>query len=81
MAEVIGIIIAIVLSSIVCVAVLEWFSDYCELKRRVEERDDFEKLMRKQLELDAARLKAQEDLLREACRSQAEEYDDGYEED
>ena len=41
----------------------------------------FEKLMRKQLELDAARLKAQEDLLREACRSQAEEYDDGYEED
>lgn len=81
MAEVIDIIIVIVLGSILCVAVLEWFSDYCELKRRVEENGDFEKLMHKQLELDAARLKAQEDLLREACRSQAEEYDDGHEED
>ena len=29
--------------------------------------------MRGQLELDAARLKAQEDLLREACRSWAED--------
>ncbi len=73
MSEVIDIIIAIVLGSILCVAVLEWFSDYCELKRRVEESDDFEKLMRKQLELDTARLKAQEDLLREACRSWAED--------
>jgi hypothetical protein len=73
MSEVIGIIIVIVLGSILCVAVLEWFSDYCELKRRVEESDDFEKLMRKQLELDTARLKAQEDLLREACRSWAED--------
>lgn len=81
MSEVIGIIIVIVVSSILCVAVFDWFCDYCELKRRVEENDDFEKLMRKQLELDAARLKAQEDLLREACRSQAEEYENGYEED
>ena len=50
-----------------------WFGEYYDLKRQMEENDDFEKLMRKQLELDAARLKAQEDLLREACRSQAEE--------
>lgn len=81
MSEVIDIIIVIVVGSILCVAVFDWFCDYCELKRRVEENDDFEKLMRKQLELDAARLKAQEDLLREACRSQAEEYENGYEED
>lgn len=81
MAEIIDIIIVIALGGILGVAVLEWFSDYCELKKRVEESDDFEKLMRKQLELDAARLKAQEDMLREACRSQAEEYEDGYEED
>lgn len=80
MAEAIDIIIVIVLGSIICVAMFEWFSDYCELKKKVEESDDFEKLMRKQLELDAARLKAQEDLLREACRSQAEEYENGHEE-
>ena len=81
MLEIIDIVIVIVLGSIVCVAVFEWFCDYCNLKKRVEESDDFEKLMRKQLELDAARLKAQEDMLREAFRSQAEEYEDGYEED
>ncbi len=73
MAEVIDIIIVIVLGSILCVKAYDWFDDYCELKRRLEENDDFEKLMRKQLELDAARLKAQEDLLREACRSWAED--------
>lgn len=81
MLEIIDILIVIVLGSIVCVAISEWFFDYCELKKRVEESDDFEKLMRKQLELDAARLKAQEDMLREACRSQAEEYEDEYEAD
>lgn len=81
MAEVIDIIIVIVLGSILCVAVFDWFCDYCELKKRVEENGDFEKLMRKQLELDVARLQAQEDLLREACRSQAEEYEDEYAED
>ena len=58
-----------------------WFREYYDLKRQMEENDDFEKLMRKQLELDAARLKAQEDLLREACRSQAEEEYEEYVED
>lgn len=81
MSEVIDIIVVIVLGSILCVAVFEWFSDYCELKRRVEENGDFEKLMHKQLELDAARLKAQEDLLREACRSWAENDGEEYEEE
>lgn len=73
MAEVIDIIIVIVLGSILCVMAYDWLCDYCELKKRVEEGDDFENLMRKQLELDAARLRAQEDLLREACRSWAED--------
>lgn len=82
MSEVVDIIIAIVLGSILCVMAYDWFCDYCELKKRMEESNDFEKLMRKQLELDAARLKAQEDLLREACRSQMEEeYEDEYEEE
>ena len=73
MSEVIGIIIVIVLGSVLCVMAYDWLCDYCELKKRVEESDNFEKLMRGQLELDAARLKAQEDLLREACRSWAED--------
>lgn len=73
MAEVIDIIILIVLGSILCVMAYDWLCDYCELKKKVEESGDFEKLMRKQLELDTARLKAQEDLLREACRSWAED--------
>ena len=81
MLEIIDILIVIVLGSIVCVAISGWFFDQWNLKKRVEESDDFGELMRKQLELDAARLKAQEDLLREACRSQAEEYEDEYEED
>lgn len=81
MLEIIDIVIVIVLGSVLCAIAYDWLCDYCNLKKRVEESDDFEKLMRKQLELDAARLKAQEDLLREACRSQAEEYEDEYEED
>lgn len=82
MAEVIDIIILIVLGSILCVMAYDWLCDYCELKKKVEESDNFEKLMRGQLELDATRLKAQEDLLREACRSWAEEENgEGYEEE
>lgn len=73
MLEVIDILTVIVLGSILSVMAYDWLCDYCEFKKRVEESDDFEKLMRKQLELDAARLKAQEDLLREACRSWAED--------
>lgn len=79
MLDVIDIIAVIVLGSILCVMAYDWFCNYCELKKRVEENGDFEKLMRKQLKLDTARLKAQEDLLREACRSWAEEeYADEY---
>jgi len=84
MFTIIGGIIVIVLGGFLCAALFEWYCHYRELKERVEESDDFEKLMRKQLELDAARLKAYEDMLREACRSQAEgedEYEDEYDEE
>lgn len=76
------IIIIIIAGGVLGVAAYDWLCDYCELKKMVEENDDFEKLMRKQLELDAERLRAYEDMLREACWSQAEEeYGDDYEED
>lgn len=45
---------------------------YHKRKKREAEQDGFSRLMREMLELDADRLKVQEDLLREACRSWAE---------
>ena len=65
------VIILILLGVCLLIAADCLLEKYYDLKRIVEEKDDFEKLMRKQLELDAARLKAQEDLLHEACRSWA----------
>ena len=67
------IIILILLGVSLFIVADYWLEKYFELRRIVEEKSDFEKLMRKQLELDAARLKAQEDLLHEACRSWAED--------
>lgn len=67
------VIILILLGVCLIIAADCLLEKYYDLKRIVEEKDDFEKLMRKQLELDAARLKAQEDLLHEACRSWAED--------
>lgn len=76
------IMIIIIAGGVLGAAAYDWLCDYCELKKMVEEDDDFEKLMRKQLELDAERLRAYEDMLREACQSQVEEeYGDEYEED
>lgn len=69
----VDIIFLTIFSAAMCVTAYYWFEKYYDLKESVEENDDFEKLMRRQLELDAARLKAQEDLLREACRSWAED--------
>ena len=66
------IIFMVVLCAAIAVMAWRWLDRYCEFKEIVEEKDDFEKLMRKQLELDSARLKAQEDLLRKACCSWAE---------
>ena len=76
------IIIIIIAGGVLGAAAYDWFGDYCELKKTLEESNDFEKLMRKQLELDAESLRAYEDILREACQSQAEEeYEDEYVED
>lgn len=62
------IIMLILLGVMLFMVVDHWIKKYKKLKRIVEEKDDFEKLMYKQLELDAIRFRAHEDLLREACR-------------
>ena len=68
-----NVIILILLGVCLIIAADCLLEKYYDLKRSVSETDELEKLMRKQLELDAARLKAQEDLLHEACRSWAED--------
>lgn len=74
---IVGTIAIVMAGGILCAVAYDWFGDYCELKKTLEESNDFEKLMRKRLELDAESLRAYEDILREACRSQMEEeYED-----
>ena len=50
------IIILILLGVSLFIVADYWLEKYFELRRIVEEKSDFEKLMRKQLELDAASL-------------------------
>ena len=76
-----GIFILLVLS--ICLALLVLFlllcySDYRHLK---QENNHFNRMVKEQFEMNSNSLNAYEAMLREACRSQAEEYDDEYEED
>lgn len=79
----------------ICVSIFlitECFLDCRDYIKQEKDGDSFEHLMLEMLELDASRLKAQEDLLREACRSWAEtdegteadysgDYDEDYDEE
>ena len=76
-----GIFILLVLS--ICLALLVLFillcySDYRHLK---QENNHFNRMVKEQFEMNSNSLNAYEAMLREACRSQAEEYEDEYEED
>ena len=76
-----GIFILLVLS--ICLALLVLFlllcySDYRHLK---QENNHFNRMVKEQYEMNSNSLNAYEAMLREACRSQAEEYEDEYEED
>ena len=75
-----GIFILLVLS--ICLALLVLFlllcySDYRHLK---QENNHFNRMVKEQFEMNSNSLNAYEAMLREACRSQAEEYEDEYEE-
>ena len=76
-----GIFILLILS--ICLALLVLFlllcySDYRHLK---QENNHFNRMVKEQFEMNSNSLNAYEAMLREACRSQAEEYEDEYEED
>ena len=75
------ILILLILS--ICLALLVLFlilcySDYRHLK---QENNHFNRMVKEQFEMNSNSLNAYEAMLREACRSQAEEYEDEYEED
>lgn len=75
-----GTIIIILAGGILGTIAYGLFCNYCKLKGRVKEKS-FEKLMRKQLELDMERIQAYDDMLWEACWSKAEKrYKDEYKE-
>ena len=76
-----GIFILLVLS--ICLALLVLFlllcySDYRHLK---QENNHFNRMVKEQFDMNSNSLKPSEAMIREACRSQAEEYEDEYEED
>lgn len=77
---VLGLITITVAGGILCTTIYGWLCGSYGSKKKAEKGDSFEKLMRRQLELDTERFRAYEDMLREACWSQEKECGDDYEE-
>lgn len=70
--ETLGTFLLVAVIVLLGITLLSEVHAYYKRKKREAEQDGFSRLMREMLELDADRLKVQEDLLREACRSWAE---------
>ena len=76
---VLGFITITISGGILCMNIYGWLCSSHRSKKKAGKGDNFEKLMRRQLELDTERFRAYEDMLREACWSQEKECGDDYE--
>ncbi len=78
MAEIIILLVLSICLALLVLFLLLCYSDYRHLK---QENNHFNRMVKEQFEMNSNSLNAYEAMLREACRSQAEEYEDEYEED
>ena len=78
MAEVMILLVLSICLVLLVLFLILCYSDYRHLK---QENNHFNRMVKEQFEMNSNSLNAYEAMLREACRSQAEEYEDEYEED